>query len=42
MVFWKKLFSNSEAVATSETNADRNKELLNSDSNDGDRTENYF
>ena len=42
MVFWKKLFSNSEAVATSETNADRNKELLNSDSNDGDRTEILF
>ncbi len=29
MVFWKKLFSNSDAAATSETNRDNGNELLN-------------
>ena len=42
MVFWKKLFSNSDAVATSETTGDINREGLDSDSNDGDRAQILF
>ncbi|MGD1922365.1 MAG: GNAT family N-acetyltransferase [Pleurocapsa sp.] len=42
MVFWKKLFSNSDAVATSETTGYIDSELPNSDSDNEDQTQILF
>ena len=42
MVFWKKLFSNSDTVATSETTGDIDREQLNSNNNNDDRVQILF
>ena len=42
MVFWKKLFSNSDAVATSETTGNIDRERSSSDSNDDERSQILF
>ena len=42
MVFWKKLFSNSDSVVTSETTEENVKELLNSNGDSEDRTQILF
>ena len=42
MVFWKKLFSNSDAVATSGTTNNVDRERLNANSNDDDRAQILF
>lgn len=42
MVFWKKLFSNSDTVATSETTGYIDSELSNSDSDNEDQTQILF